>query len=56
MIIDVLDVQGRTVSSFKDYFTVGNHQYTMSSDLEKGVYMVRLTFGDHSVTKRVVIN
>ena len=56
VIIDVLDVQGRTVSSFKDYFSVGDHQYTMNSDLEKGVYMVRLSFGDHSVTKRVVIN
>ena len=56
VIIDVLDVQGRTVSSFKDYFSVGDHQYTMNTDLEKGVYMVRLSFGDHSVTKRVVIN
>ena len=56
VIIDVLDVQGRTVSSFKDYFSVGDHQYTMNADLEKGVYMVRLSFGDHSVTKRVVIN
>ncbi|MBK9636988.1 MAG: T9SS type A sorting domain-containing protein [Bacteroidetes bacterium] len=56
VIIEVFDIQGRIVSSFKDYFSVGDHQFTMNSDLEKGVYMVRLTFGDHSVTKRVVIN
>lgn len=56
VVIDVLDVQGRTVSSFRDNMSAGDHQYTMNHDLEKGVYMVRISFGDRSVTKRVVIN
>ncbi|MBK7967250.1 MAG: T9SS type A sorting domain-containing protein [Bacteroidetes bacterium] len=56
VVIDVFDVQGRTVSTFADVLPAGDHQYTMNNDLEKGVYMVRISFGDHSVTKRVVIN
>jgi hypothetical protein len=56
VVIDVLDVQGRMVSSFRDNMSAGDHQYTMNHDLEKGVYMVRISFGDRSVTKRVVIN
>lgn len=56
VVFDVLDVQGRLVSTFTDVFPAGDHQYTMNNDLEKGVYMVRISFGDQSVTKRVVIN
>jgi PKD repeat protein len=56
VVIDVMDVQGRLVSSFRDNLPVGDHQYTMNNDLEKGVYMVRISFGNESVTKRVVIN
>lgn len=53
--IDVSDAQGRVVNTFTDELPAGEHQYTMSQDLAKGVYFVRLTFGDKAVTKRVVI-
>jgi PKD repeat protein len=56
VVIDVMDVQGRLVSTFRDNLPAGAHQYTMNNDLEKGVYMVRISFGNESVTKRVVIN
>ncbi len=53
--IDVTDAQGRLISTFTDELPAGEHQYTMSQDLAKGVYFVRLTFGDKAVTKKVVI-
>ena len=55
VVIDVMDAQGRVVSTFSDEMPSGDHQYTVSGDLAKGVYFVRLSFGDQSVTKRVVI-
>ena len=53
--IDVMDAQGRQVSTFTDELSAGDHQYTMNGDLSKGVYFVRLTFGDRSITKKVVL-
>jgi PKD repeat protein len=53
--IDVLDASGRQVSSFTDELAAGPHQYTIPPVLESGVYMVRLLFGEHAVTKRVVV-
>ncbi|MBL7922583.1 MAG: T9SS type A sorting domain-containing protein [Bacteroidia bacterium] len=53
--IDVTDAQGRMVSTFQDELPAGEHQYTMNHDLAKGLYFVRLTFGDRSVTKKVVL-
>ncbi len=55
VVIDVMDVQGRVMSTFSDELPAGEHQYTMSNELAKGVYFVRLTFGDNAVTKKVVI-
>jgi len=53
--IEVLDVQGRKVSDFSGFMEPGNHQYTISGDLAKGVYSVRLMFGDKTITKKVVL-
>jgi PKD repeat protein len=55
VVIDVMDAQGRVVSTFSDEMPSGDHQYTVSGDLAKGVYFVRLSFGDQSITKKVVI-
>lgn len=54
--IDVMDISGRIVSSFSDEMPAGDHEYQMENNLEKGTYMVRLTFGSAQVTKKVVIN
>jgi len=53
--IEVMDAQGRQVSSFVDQLPAGDHQYQMNNSLETGVYFVRLSFGNSSVTKKVVI-
>jgi len=52
----VMDIQGRVVSTFQDELPAGDHQYTMNQDLAKGVYMLRISFGDRAVTKKVVLN
>lgn len=54
--IDLNDISGRQISSYTNSFTAGDHQYTVADQLEPGVYLLRLSFGDHSITKRVVIN
>jgi len=54
--IEVMDIQGRVVSTFQDELPAGDHQYTMNQDLAKGVYMLRISFGDRAVTKKVVLN
>lgn len=53
--IDVQDAEGRIVNTFSGELTAGDHQFTMPSGLAKGVYFVRLTFGDNAITKKVVI-
>jgi len=53
--IEVLDIQGRIVSTFSDNLSAGDHQYQFNNNLEAGVYMVRLSFGDRAITKKVVI-
>ena len=53
--IDVLDAAGRNISTFTDNLPAGEHKYTMPDQLDGGVYIVRLTFGDYSVSKRIVI-
>jgi PKD repeat protein len=53
--IDVLDAAGRNVSTFTDNLPAGDHKYTIPGELDGGVYIIRLTFGDYSVAKRVVI-
>jgi len=54
--IEVMDIQGRVVSTFQDELPSGDHQYTMNQDLATGVYMLRISFGDRAVTKKVVLN
>ncbi|MCE2847433.1 MAG: PKD domain-containing protein [Sphingobacteriales bacterium] len=53
--IQVLDAEGRSVSTFADELPAGDHQYTMPDGLASGVYMVRLLFGNQSVTRRAII-
>lgn len=53
--IEVLDIQGRKVSGYSGFMEPGPHQYTISGDLAKGVYSVRLMFGDRTITKKVVL-
>lgn len=53
--IDVMDVQGRIVNTFSDNLGAGEHQYQINNNLESGVYLVRLAFGDRAITKKVVI-
>jgi PKD repeat protein len=53
--IEVMDISGRLVSNFFDEMAAGEHQYQMENNIEKGSYMVRLTFGTSQVTKKVVI-
>jgi PKD repeat protein len=53
--IDVLDLQGRIISTFSDNLGAGDHQYQINNNLESGVYLVRLAFGDRAITKKVVI-
>jgi flagellar hook assembly protein FlgD len=53
--IEVLDIQGRIVSTFSDNLSAGDHQYQFNNNLEAGVYLVRLSFGDRAITKKVVI-
>jgi len=53
--IDILDIEGRMISSFADFLSEGDHQYTMNNELASGVYLVRLTFGNNSITKKVII-
>jgi hypothetical protein len=50
-----MDISGRLVSNFFDEMAAGEHQYQMENNIEKGSYMVRLTFGTSQVTKKVVI-
>ena len=53
--IEVMDASGRLIETFKSDMPAGDHQYQMNNDLEKGVYLVRLSFGQNAVTKKVVI-
>ena len=53
--IDVLDMEGRLISTFNDFLPEGDHQYTMNNDLASGVYFVRLSFGNNSITKKAII-
>ncbi|CAN5495502.1 hypothetical protein BH11BAC2_BH11BAC2_21690 [soil metagenome] len=53
--IEVQDVSGRLISTFSDDLPAGDHQYTMENNLESGVYLVRLIFGEKTVTKKIVI-
>ena len=53
--IDVMDIEGRVVSTFSDFLPEGDHQYTMNNELASGVYLVRLTFGNNSITKKAII-
>lgn len=53
--ITVFDATGRMVSSFADQMPAGDHQYTLPNNLEKGVYIVKMSFGDRTLSRRVVL-
>jgi hypothetical protein len=53
--IEVLDMEGRVMSTFSDFLPEGDHQYTMNNNLASGVYFVRLSFGNNSITKKAII-
>lgn len=52
---DVQDAEGRTIHTFSDELPAGDHQYTMPGELARGVYFVRVIFGDKAITKKVII-
>jgi len=54
--IELMDARGRIIDTYETVISGGDHQYQMNDGLERGVYMVRLTFGDRSITKKVVID
>jgi hypothetical protein len=35
--------------------SAGDHQYQFNNNLEAGVYLVRISFGERAITKKVVI-
>ncbi len=53
--IEVVDLQGRVISTFSDNLGAGEHQYQINNNLDSGVYLVRLSFGDRAITKKVII-
>ncbi len=53
--VEIMDARGRLIDTYENEMSSGDHQYQMNEGLEKGVYLVRLTFGEHAVTKKVVI-
>lgn len=55
VIISVLDLSGRIIDQYTTEKTAGDHQYTIPAGLDQGAYMVRLAFGEYSVTKQLII-
>ena len=53
--IELMDTRGRIINTYENNMPSGDHQYQLEDGLEKGVYLVRLTFGEYTVTKKVVI-
>jgi hypothetical protein len=53
--IEIHDISGRLIKSFVDNLPAGDHQYTISDPLVKGVYTVKINTGYEVVTKKLII-
>jgi PKD repeat protein len=55
MRIEISDALGRVVSTFEDMLMAGEHTYSITENLDKGVYFVRLISEESDITKKLVI-
>jgi hypothetical protein len=53
--VEVLDITGKLVEKANRELTSGNFDFNLNNTAE-GVYFVRITAGDESITERIIVS
>ncbi len=53
--MELMDISGRIIKSMEQHFNSGEHQIFIKQNPEPGVYLVKLSFGETSISKKLIV-